>query len=63
MWMNNKSVKFKIESGATVNALPQKYVSKDDIHLSDVTMHLWNRTTSEVIGKTFATLVAMQQKR
>ena len=57
MWMNDKSVKFQINRGATVNILPQTYVSKDDIHPSDVTLHMWNRTTREVVGKTFATLV------
>ena len=57
MWMNDKSVKFQIDSGATMNVLPKKYVSKDDIHPSDVTLHMWNRTTREVIGKTLATLV------
>ena len=57
MWMNDKSVKFQIDSGATVNVLPNKYVSKDDIHPCDVTLHMWNRTTREVIGKTLATLV------
>ena len=55
--MNDKSVKFQIDSGATVNLLPKKYVSKDDIHPSDVTLHMWNRTTREVIGKMLATLV------
>ena len=57
MWMNDKSVKFQIDSGATVNVLPQKYVSKDDIHPSDVMLHMWNRTTREFVGKTFATSV------
>ena len=55
--MNDKSVKFQIDSGATENVLPQKYVSKDDIHPSDVTLHMWNMTTREVVGKTFATFV------
>ena len=57
MWMNDKTVKFQIDSGATVNVLPQKYVKKEDIHPSDVTLHMWNRTTREVVGKTYATLV------
>ena len=50
-WMNDKSVKFQIDSGATVNVLPQKYVSTDHIHPSDAILHMWNRTTREVIGK------------
>ena len=31
MWINDKSVTFQIDSGATVNVLLQTYVSKDDI--------------------------------
>ena len=51
MRLNRKSVKFQIDSVVTVNVLPHKYVNKDDIQASDVTLHMWNKITRAIIGK------------
>ena len=55
--LNNELVKLQVDCGATVNVLPEMHVNKDDIQASNVTLHMWNKTTRAVVGKTQANVV------
>jgi len=56
MLNNEKPVKFHIDSGATVNVLPIKYVNAKDIKPSKPVLQMWNKTELKPEGTCRVTL-------
>ncbi|XP_063956518.1 uncharacterized protein K02A2.6-like [Lytechinus pictus] len=52
MLINNQRVPFQLDSGATVNLLPQKYLKEEDVVQSaNIRLSMWNKATTQAIGK------------
>lgn len=52
MMLEGKALKFQIDSGATVNVLPKKYVPKATILPHNLTLKMYNQSTLRALGKT-----------
>ena len=51
MLVDNKSVKFQIDSGASVNVIPEKYVGKAEISKEEVTLRAYNGSSVKAVGR------------
>ena len=48
--MNNKPVKIQIDSGASVNVLPEQYVSPADIQTTTTVLQMYNKSVVKPLG-------------
>ena len=51
MLIAEKHVKFQIDSGASVNVIPEKYVKTENIQKENVTLRAYNGSSLEAIGR------------
>ena len=52
MKLHDQRIKFQIDSGSTVNLLPRKYLSSTDVICPEaIHLHMWNKSSSQAIGK------------
>ena len=63
MMLDGKSMKFQIDSGATVNVLPRKYVTESTIQPHNLTLKMYNQSTLKAVGKTKVILRNPQNKK
>lgn len=51
MVVNNKEVKFQLDTGANVNLIPKKFVPQNLIEMTDSTLTMWNGSRFKPAGK------------
>ena len=49
--VNNKPVKIQIDSGASVNVLPEQYVSPADIQTTTTVLQMYNKSVVKPLGE------------
>ena len=49
--VNNKPVKVQIDSGASVNVLPEQYVSPADIQTTTTVLQIYNKSVVKPLGE------------
>ena len=50
MFVDKKEVKFQVDSGASVNVIPVKFVSNKKFEPTTKTLQMWNDTTLKPLG-------------